>query len=207
MTDRLAIIGAGGHGKVAADVARASGWRDILLFDDAWAGDNYRAGNWTVVGKSENIEGYPVDGVFVAVGDAGHRARLVAHVLEQGWPLVTLCAPSAVVSADAWLAGGVLVAPGAMINVDARVGEGAIINTGAIVEHDVQVGTFSHVCPGVALGGDVRVGDRSWIGIGATVRHGVRIGNDVMVGAGAVVVSDVADGLQVTGVPARARRN
>jgi acetyltransferase-like isoleucine patch superfamily enzyme len=44
------------------------------------------------------------------------------------------------------------------------------------------------------------------VGIRAGVRPGVRIGRGCTVGVGAAVVGDVADGLTVVGVPARAIR-
>ena len=37
MGNSLAVLGAGGHGKVVADIARASGeWEDIVFFDDGY---------------------------------------------------------------------------------------------------------------------------------------------------------------------------
>ena len=35
---RLAILGASGHGKVAADAAEQGGWPSVAFFDDAWPG-------------------------------------------------------------------------------------------------------------------------------------------------------------------------
>lgn len=35
---KLAILGAGGHGKVVADTAECCGWEEVFFFDDAWPG-------------------------------------------------------------------------------------------------------------------------------------------------------------------------
>ena len=34
--EKLAILGASGHGKVVADIAQVCGWKSISFFDDAW---------------------------------------------------------------------------------------------------------------------------------------------------------------------------
>ena len=47
------------------------------------------------------------------------------------------------------------------------------------------------------------MGDNAWIGIGVVVRQLISIGKNVVVGAGSVVVKNVADSLNVVGVPAR----
>ena len=49
----------------------------------------------------------------------------------------------------------------------------------------------------------VVIEDDVWIGIGAIILKGVRIGQGARIGAGAVVTSDVAEGCEVFGNPAR----
>lgn len=205
MTDlgTLVILGAGGHGKVAASVASQCGWSRVLFLDDRYDGQACQVSRWSLVGKPDDLPGLDAQAAFVAVGNAEVRAKLTARVRAAGVPLATLVAPSAILDESVQLGPGVLVAPGAIINVDAAIDEGAIINTGAIIEHDVVIGAFSHVCPGASLAGEVRVGHHSWIGIGATVRQGIIIGDHCLVGAGAAVVTDLGHESRVVGVPAR----
>ncbi len=201
--NRLAILGASGHGKVVAHVALAAGWQQVVFFDDAWP-ERQRNGHWDVVGDSARLqtELSAFDGVIVAIGHNPTRWDKYRWLRAAGARLVTLTHPTASVSRFARIGLGSVLMAGASVNVDAEIGEASIVNTGATVDHDNQLGHAVHVSPGAHLAGGVTVSALSWIGIGAVVRQGVRIGHSVTVGAGAVVIGDVADGLTVAGVPA-----
>jgi sugar O-acyltransferase (sialic acid O-acetyltransferase NeuD family) len=204
---QLWILGAGGHGRVVADAARATRrWADILFFDDGLA-EQTLVGSWLVQGSSGRFfasESAATDRI-VAIGD--NRRRHDAIGCCQGGPLAVVLHPSAVVSIDARLGAGTFVAAGAVVCIGADIGSGVIVNTCASVDHDCRLGAAVHVGPGARLGGAVTVGDRSWIGLGATVRHQARIGSDSVVGAGAVVLAGVADNCVVAGNPARPLRS
>ena len=36
MKDKIVIIGASGHGKVVADIAKLNGYKEIIFLDDDW---------------------------------------------------------------------------------------------------------------------------------------------------------------------------
>lgn len=201
----LWILGAGGHGRVVADAARATGrFADILFFDDFLAAGQ-ACGPWNVQGDGAAFlsEGGPKVERIVAVGDNRRRDEVVGACEARSRFLAVIAHPAASVSADAWLGAGSFVAAGAVVAIGARIGPGCIVNHGASVDHDCRLGRAVHVSPGARLGGDVRVGERGWIGIGASVRQGLSIGSDVLVGAGAVVVADVPDNSRWAGSPAR----
>lgn len=201
--NRLAILGASGHGKVVADCAECGGWREIVFFDDAWPGVSLN-GRWSVIGATQSLLDSlsEYDGVLVAIGNNRIRYDKSAQLDHAGAKLVTVVHPAAQVSRYAHIGNGSVVFAGAVVNVDAVIGNAGIVNTGATVDHDCNLGKAVHVSPGAHLAGGVSVGDRSWIGIGASVRQMISIGADVVVGAGAAVVRDVADGQTVVGVPA-----
>lgn len=195
---RLAIIGAGGHGKVVADTAEMAGYSDIVFWDDAYP-EKQENGPWPVIGKpGERVADGPV---FLAVGQNRMRSRLWGDLVIEGSPV--LQHPSAVISRYATVSAGTLAVAGSIVNAGANVGKGVILNTGCSVDHDCRVADFVHISPGARLAGNVSIGARSWIGIGAVVREGVMIGEDVTVAAGAVVTKDVPNGQTVAGVPAR----
>lgn len=202
---RLMIVGAGGHGKVVADAALLAGWQDIR-FVDARFPEQTRLRQWPIIGTDREVLKNPpdVDGVVIAIGNNRTRLALQQRFQAAGWTIVSIIHPAAVVSPFAQIGAGSVVFAGAIINIDAHIGEAAIINSGAVVEHDCVLGQAVHVSPQAALAGGVTVGDCSWIGIGSSVRQGVHVGAGVTVGAGAVVVADIAEGLTVAGVPARA---
>jgi sugar O-acyltransferase (sialic acid O-acetyltransferase NeuD family) len=204
---QLWVLGAGGHGRVVADAARATRrWAGIVFFDDALA-EGASVGGWLVQGSSAEFCACESTGVdrIVAIGDNRHRHDAIGRC--KGPPLAVVVHPAAVVSHDAHLGAGTFVAAGAVVGIGADLGEGVIVNTGASVDHDCRLGASVHVGPGARLGGGVMVGDRSWIGLGASVRHQIRIGTDAMVGAGAVVVAAVPDNCVVAGNPARRLRS
>lgn len=198
----LGLIGAGGHGKVVADTARAAGWDDIGFFDPAFP-ERRHNGSWSILGTTPQDLAQPWTGaLFCSIGDNTIRARIFDDLNLDASPV--LCHPSAILSPSAQLGAGTLAVAGSIVNADAVIGRGGILNTACSVDHDCVLGDFVHLSPGVRLAGNVSIGARSWIGIGAVIREGIRIGSDVMVGAGAAVVSDLPDGARVAGVPAKA---
>lgn len=203
MIRRLGIIGAGGHGKVAAEVAERAGWREVVFFDPRAGSGELRHAHWPLLDVPDQARAHECDGYFVAIGQSLARQQWSEWLQTHGLPQVSLVDPSAVVSQYAELEAGVLVVAGAVINVDCRIAHGVIVNTRASVDHDCVIGAYSHICPAAALAGTVHVGAHSWIGIGSQVKQGIEIGDGVTVGAGATVVSNVADGLTVVGTPAR----
>ena len=59
--------------------------------------------------------------------------------------------------------------------------------------------------PGARVAGAVSIGAGALVGSGAVVLQGLTVGAGATIGAGAVVTRDVAPGVTVVGVPARAR--
>ncbi|KTD24346.1 acetyltransferase [Legionella lansingensis] len=204
----LAILGAGGHGKVIADAALCSGWEEIVFFDDKWPALNC-VGIWDVIGDSQSFSAKAscFDGVIVGIGDNAIRLNKMTHLLRDDIPLATIIHPTATVSRFTTLGQGSLVCAGAVINPDSRIGIGSIINTGATVDHDCCLGDVVHISPGANLASGVQVGDLSWVGIGSSVRQMITIGARVIVGAGAVVIKDIPDDCTVIGVPAEIIEN
>ena len=202
----LLIIGAGGHGKVVADTAGASGtWERIAFLDDGVPAGSEVLG-WPVIGAGVQLKELrdEFSECVVAIGNNALRWQLLQSALDAGFEVPVLVHPRACVSPSATMGAGTVVMAGAVVQADVRMGQGVIINTAASVDHDGDIGDACHICPGVHLGGGVRVGRESWIGIGSTVREGVRIGSNSVIGAAAGVIRDIPAGVTAVGVPARA---
>lgn len=200
----LAILGAGGHGKVVADAALCSGWKEIVFFDDRWPNLN-KVGIWEVQGDSSLFynQSNLFDGYIVAIGNNAIRLDKTINALNHNLPLVTIIHPSATISRFSTIGPGSLVCAKVAINCDTTIGMGAIINTGATIDHDCSLGDFVHVSPGANLASTIHVGDLSWIGIGSSIRQFITIGKRIIVGAGAAVVTNIPDDCTVVGVPAK----
>lgn len=203
--NKLLIVGAGGHGKVVADIALETGkWDNIIFLDDAWP-EKIKNGRWYIHGNTSAPEKWldRCEQAVVAIGDCKLRLSFQTKLRAAGFELPSIVHPSARVSCFAKLGVGCIVCANAVVAVDAEVGDGVIINNSATVDHDCRLGKGVHVAPGANVGGGVVVGDFSWIGIGASVRHYISIGKNVTIGAGAVVVSNIEDNIAAVGSPAR----
>jgi sugar O-acyltransferase (sialic acid O-acetyltransferase NeuD family) len=203
----LYVYGAGGHGKVVAEAARACGQFDVRGFlDDDRARWGAEWGGLPVRGGGEALAELP-DGALVVPAIGGNRARaeLVARLLEAGRPLATVVHPTAVVAAGVTIGDGTFVAPFAVLHADARVGRACIVNTAAVVEHDCDVGDYVHVSPRAVLGGGVVAAEGCHVALGALALPGLRVGAWTTLGAGAVMVESLPDCVTAVGVPARVR--
>ncbi|MDS1140055.1 acetyltransferase [Pusillimonas sp. SM2304] len=204
---RLAIVGAGGHGRVIADAAQSSGWTTIDFYDDAWPDTGASTGPWPLIGDTLLLLArlHDYQGVIVGIGNNHTRAALQQRLLDAGAPLASVIHPAAVISRHTQLGAGCAVFARAVVNVGARIGAGVILNTGCIIEHDCVVEDFAHIGPNAGLGGGVYIGRQSWVGIGANINHLIHIGRDSTIGSGTTVIRDVPDAMVAVGTPARAR--
>lgn len=195
---KLVIIGAGGHGKVAADIAVKNGYEEILFLDDDEAVK--ACGRYPVIGKSKMLEETDGD-VFAAIGNPAVRKTIQESIEKER--LTTLIHPDAVIAEDVVIERGTIIMAGAVINPGSRIGRGCIINTCASVDHDCRLGEYVHVAVGAHVAGHVEIGNGTWIGAGATVSNDLRICGDCIIGAGAAVVKDIEESGTYVGVPAR----
>lgn len=196
------LIGAGGHGKVVADILLCSG-TPVRGFLDSREGACAAGRPW--LGHVEEYRRFRDAEFLIAVGDARARRRITQAMDGVRWH--TAVHPRAVVSSlDVEIGEGTVVMAGAMVNPGARIGRHCIVNTGAVVEHDNEIGDFVHVSVGACLCGGVRVGAGTWIGAGASVRNNVSVCENVMIGVGSVVVKDIIRPGTYMGVPAVFRK-
>lgn len=198
----LIIIGAGGHGRVIADIAQKTGEYEAISFLDD--GESKTSMGLPVVGGTNELEKYvKTADIFVAIGNSAVRGDFIERLLAMGANVPTLIHPSAVIGACVEIGAGTAIMAGAVINPCAKLGKGVILNTCSSIDHDCVVGDYCHIAVGVHVAGTVVLGDRVWLGAGVTVKNNVSICSDCMIGAGAVVVKDIMENGTYIGVPAR----
>jgi len=198
---KLAILGAGGHGKVVADAASLSRqFSDIVFVDHNKIG---------YLGQYQILEELALDTLIdeyvfvIAIGDNSIRRQKYLELKQRKANFANIIHPAAVVANDLSLGEASVVFAGAVVNPGATLASNIIINTSSIVEHDCCIADNVHIGPGTALAGAVKVGKNTLIGLGSRVLPGVTIGDNVIVGAGSVILHNVPSGAVVVGSPAR----
>lgn len=206
MTTKQSILlyGAGGHGKVIADMIEKGGTYAFAGFVD-----DHKTGTFfghPVLGTGKDLASLHAKGIATAVisiGDAAARLDAQQRSKKAGFAIATIAHPSAQIARGATLGEGTVVMPHAVIGPDTRTGVACIINTAATVDHDCTLGDGVHVSPGAHLAGGVIVGGETHVGIGSCVKEGITIGERVILGAGSVVVESLPDDCTAYGVPAK----
>ena len=205
----LVIVGAGGFARevlaLVKDIGRAGGdvWRVVAFLE---RGDEPFGGPLDGV----PVLGSPAPGserpwAVAGIGEAADRRHEVARRADQvaGW--ATLIHPTVTFDPDTVRVGeGSIVCAGTSLTTDLVLGRHVILNLHCTVGHDCVLGDYVSAMPGCHISGGVTLGEAVFLGTGAVVLPGVEVGAGALVGAGAVVTRDVAPGVTVVGVPARA---
>jgi acetyltransferase EpsM len=201
---RLVIVGAGDHGRVLADLARACDHEPIGFVQPGHA-DPRSVDGLPIIGSLDDPASWITPGLGFTIGLGDNRERAIAfdRCVALGLEALSLVHPSVVVLGGAQVDAGAQVCAGAVIGLAARIGPDVIINTGATIDHDDVLGAHAFVGPGAHLAGNVTVETGAHVGLGALVRERTRIGAWSYIAAGGVVIHDVPPSIRVAGVPAR----
>lgn len=202
--NKVAVYGAGGHGKVVAEIIELSGNNEVFFFDEKWPTISKNE-HWPVVGNFSSlvktINNY--DGVIVAIGDNITRINRFKDLERINAPLRTFVHPSACISRYSKVGIGTVIMANVVINPFVTIGNAVIVNTAATIDHDAILNNGIHICPGVHLSGGVSIGNNVMIGVGAQVIQSINIGECALIGAGANVIVDVKPNTIVVGNPAK----
>ena len=204
----IAIIGAGGHGRVALECLELSEglYQPVAYFDDQWQKIG-SIDDVPVLGPIHALENRDkFDSVFVGIGRNLLRRQLIMQMDAAGKAHLTIVHPHATLSPRASLRDGSIAIAGVVMNRGAQIGRGVILNTLCSVGHDCHVEDFAQIAPGVNLGGGALVGEGAFLGIGAKVVPQARVGAWTVVCAGSIVMDDLPDYTFCHGTPARVVR-
>jgi len=193
MKKKLAIIGAGGHGKVIGEIASLNNYEVIDFFDDKYS--EIKDYPFKVIGNLKNLEINLslYDNFFVAIGDNNKRHDFLIWLKKKKVKIVNLIHPKSTISKLSILGYGVCVMANAVINPGTEIKNGVIINTSASIDHDCVIEEIAHISPNCSLSGGVRVGKLTHIGTGTSIHPGIKIGHNVKIGLGSKVFRDISD--------------
>ena len=185
---RLAIVGAGGYGRLALDVLIASGFESWVIgfYDDAHAILPDKVRGFPVlgdIGMLKSMLSVEAVHIVVAITDNVVRLRLANSIRALGAQFFTAGHPAAYVSADAVVGDGTVLAAGAVVHPDAAVGSHCYVGPGAVIDRDAVVGAGAWVSAGVVVGPGAQVGARAVLGQNASVGRKVILREDARVAA------------------------
>ena len=205
-SDRLLILGGGGHATSIIDVLKGSGcqllgYTDLVDYGNI-CGVPYLGDDHVIEQK------FPDANLIIGVTytdtakDLSLRYRLIERYRDDfNFPMIV--SKTSIVADDVIIEEGLVVMHRAVIGPRVTMGAYALINTSAVIEHDCRIGDHVVVSSGAIIGGGVVIGKKTFVGLAAVIVDGVKIGADCIIGAGAVVTSSVPDGMIALGVPAK----
>jgi len=193
MNEKIAIIGAGGHGKVVGEIALLNHFKVIDFFDDKK--NEIKGFPFTISGSLENLKDHlnEYDAFFVAVGENKLRFNITEWLKKQKINIVSLVHPRSTISQYSSLGIGTCIMANAVVNPGTLIKEGVIINTSASIDHDCVIGDFAHISPNCSLSGSVKIGKFSHLGTGTSAHPGIKIGNNVKTAVGSKIFKNILD--------------
>ncbi|WP_417903921.1 UDP-N-acetylbacillosamine N-acetyltransferase [Campylobacter sp. LH-2024] len=190
-TEKIYIYGAGGHGLVCEDVALSLGYKECIFLDD-FKGKPF----------DPNLEKYDF---FIAIGNNQLRKEFFEKVSINGFKIVNLIHPSAIISPSVFLEenAGILIMPHVVVNARAKISKGVILNTSSVIEHECEIGEFSHISVGAKCAGNVKIGKNCLLGINSCVLPNLKLADDSILGGGATLIKSQDEKGVFVGTPSR----
>ena len=147
---RLIILGAGGHGRVVADLAEQTGKYDAIYFLDDESNESY------VIGTCSDFEKFnmPDTEMYPAFGNNVGRVKWEEKIENAGIKLAKIIHPLAYVSPKAQIADGCVIMPYAVINTETILKKACIVNIGSLIDHDCVLEEGCHIAPGGIVKGE-----------------------------------------------------
>lgn len=196
MSQKLVLVGGGGHCKSVIDVAESCGYEILGILDTA-ENVGEKVLQYTIIGTDDDIIKYVEEAKFVVtvgqIKSSVLRVRLHDKIILAGGTLATLIASTAYVSKYSLIGEGTVVLHHVMVNAAAKIGKGCIINTHGNIEHDVVVGDYTHISTGTMVNGACNIGRGVFLGSQSVISQGVSVADNVIVGAGTFVNKDILD--------------
>lgn len=195
MNKKLAIIGAGGHGKVVGEIALLNQYKIIDFFDDRV--NEIKEFPFKIIGNLDQLKNdlKNYDDFFVAIGDNKTRQNQILWLKKEKKNIISLIHPKSTISQFSSIEAGACVMANAVINPGTIIKQGVIINTSSSIDHDCLIEDFAHISPNCSLSGNVNIGKYTHLGTGSSVHPGVEIGENVKIGIGSKIYKDIEDSI------------
>ena len=193
MYKKLAIIGAGGHGKVVGEIALLNQYEQVHFFDDRIK--DIKKFPFRIIGNLDQLKNNLniYDNFFVAIGKNRIRYEQTLWLIKKKKNISTLIHPKSTISQFSSIDSGSCVMANAVINPGTLIKQGAIINTSSSIDHDCLIESYTHISPNCSLSGNVSIGKFTHLGTGSSIHPGIKVGENVKTGVGSKVFKDILD--------------
>lgn len=204
-SEKLIIVGAGGHARLLKDIFDPGKALDVIFVIEK---NLVQEGveNMPNCLISENLFFQNYDEQLKIINGVGpspnnkQRAHVYNKFQKRGFKFCNVISENAIITGDTQFGNDVQILAGVIVNNRVEIGHGTVINTGAIIEHDCKIGCHVHIAPGAIVCGDAEIGDYTYVGPGAVIARGVIIGSDVTIGANSTILSNIGKSEKVYGV-------
>lgn len=132
--------------------------------------------------------------IHICIGDGKIKSELANEFISKGFEIVSLIAPSAVISQSAKLEEGVFIGSGVYIGREVRINKLCQINHQVSIAHHCIVGSGSFFADGCRIGGGVSFGDNVSLGIGVIINRDINVGSNSSVPSGAIIIKNLTKG-------------
>ncbi len=164
---RLIIIGAGGYGRVIAEIAESMNrYSEICFLDD-------NSTDKRVIGKCGQYAAFLNDETefYVAFGANEFRLQWINTLQENDANIATIIDKTAYISPTATIDIGSAVLPKAVVNTNCVINKGVIVNCGAIIDHDCIIGEGTHICLNTVIKAENAIPARSKVDAGVVIEN------------------------------------
>jgi len=182
---KIAIYGAGGHGRIIYSILKENGEKVSLIFDEQ-AKDIIDK----IPVQKPNPELLKKHKLIVAIGNNSFRKNIADSLNLDFYSVIS---QNAYVHNSVKIGEGTSIIHGVVINILAKIGKHVIINSNATVEHDVIIHDFVHIAQNAVCSGGCEIGEGTYIGPGAVVMPGVKVGKWSKISPNAVITKHIAD--------------
>ena len=178
MSNRIVIIGAGGHGKVVCDAILAQSEYVLNGFVDSSLEVGAKVINgYQVIANQKDLQllKSQVDFFIVAIGNNRIREQVYAYAKTFLQPAIVIH-PSAVIGSNVKIGVGTVVLANAVINAEVQIGENVIVNARTVVDHNCVVGKNIHLSIGTMVGSNSTIKDGYLSAIGENINSFSNLG-------------------------------
>ena len=213
MSQSVVIFGAGLMGQQLMLLIQTlyRGEYEVVSFIDERVGDcnNYLETGLNVYGSFESAIASECcspqkSKLILGIGynDLVARFSAFSRSKSNGYTLLSLIHPSAIVSPEAEIGEGVFVGAGTIIDVSCKLGDANFIDAGCLIAERVTLSFGNYLSPKVVICGNTKVGSCNFFGAAATVCNNLNLGDRNFINAQILLTRDLQDNSKV----AEARR-